>query len=100
MIPDPAQLDPIPKLGVPQHLPTDRIQPRVLDDDLGLFARLVVVLEVDHTGREARLELGRVFGRDGGENVDMRQEAVRCRGYQSRGRYARQSIKFPLEQRL
>lgn len=80
MIPDPAQLDAIPKLGVPQDLPRDGIQPRVLDDHLGLFPRGFVVFEVDHAGRETGLELGRVFGRDGGEDIDMREKAVRGRG--------------------
>ena len=80
MIPDPAQLDSIPKLGVPKHFPADRIQSWVLDDHLGLLARRLVVFEVDDAGRETSLELGGVFGRDRGEDIDVRQEPVRGSG--------------------
>jgi hypothetical protein len=71
MIPHSAQLDIIPKLGVPQNLSTDSIQSRIFDDHFGLLSSLFVVLQVDDAWWETSLEFLSVFWWDGGGDLDM-----------------------------
>lgn len=75
MIAHTSQLNLPLELLVPQHLPADRIPPRILHHRL-LLPRLRVPLEPNHTSGEALLEEPRVLAQNGLLDIDKRKQPV------------------------
>jgi hypothetical protein len=66
------------ELGMPQDLPRHRVFPGILHHTLGLAP--LILLDPDHAGREAFLELFLVFPRAGSAEDDVRKKTVRGGG--------------------
>lgn len=71
-----AQPDLVRKLLMPQHLPTDRIQPRVRHYHARVLARAIVMYEVDDARWETLLEFDGVLCRDFVDDFNMREKTV------------------------